>query len=602
MTSVSAGDLVDEFECFGVELSIDDDDIIDKLKGFCSIYRLDASDLSSEWIAFVHSRKAGPKNISAELLDVFERERLNKKISKLPKTPKVKKEGSSVIYDLETLPEAVHSEEQGDGLLDTYSTPSFKGGQNKKRQLTPDNLPIKRLTGKGRSPVVPFSPASFSPANATPSRKYGSRTTAGDVVASYGNADKVSWKREAENTASITPWDLTDMLDKPYKFMFQKLADKAHVLNDGVEELAQYLQTHHKIEEFSHVALPVQDEVTVCGRICCDSQGKLNAKSVVLEGSRETSAGRCIPIDLSELKEYSLFPGQVVAFDGINITGQKFVTRKLHKGVPPPQPEKAVKIEADEVVNVMVATGPFSTSDNMMYEPLGDLYKYLQRDQPHLLILMGPFVDSKNEEVEKGTLETTFEEVFQRKMDEISILTQRIQCEVVVVPSQRDVHHDYVYPQPPFRMNSKHKHVRFVSDPCTLRVNNTVIGLTSTDVLLHLSGEEISGPSGSSDRLGRLAKHLLTQHSYYPLNPPSEEVNIDYDKLELYARLPVNPHVLLVPSDLRYFIKDIDGCCCVNPGRLAKGHTGGTYARLRLQPSDKTDSRGVEVSGQVIRV
>lgn len=54
-----------------------------------------------------------------------------------------------------------------------------------------------------------------------------------------------------------------------------------------------------------------QDEVSVAGRICCDSHGKLNAKSVLLEGSRETSAGRWIPIDLSELKEYSLFPGQV---------------------------------------------------------------------------------------------------------------------------------------------------------------------------------------------------------------------------------------------------------------------------------------------------
>lgn len=59
--------------------------------------------------------------------------------------------------------------------------------------------------------------------------------------------------------------------------------------------------------------------------------------------------------------------------------------------------------------------------------------------------------------------------------------------------------------------------------------------------------------------------------SYYPLNPPSEEVNIDYDKYELYARLPVNPHVLLVPSDLRYFIKvntlehSVSSCCVLHP-------------------------------------
>ena len=47
------------------------------------------------------------------------------------------------------------------------------------------------------------------------------------------------------------------------------------------------------------------------GRLCCDSDGKLNAKSVILEGSRETSGGRHIQLDLSAIERYSLFPGQV---------------------------------------------------------------------------------------------------------------------------------------------------------------------------------------------------------------------------------------------------------------------------------------------------
>ena len=55
-----------------------------------------------------------------------------------------------------------------------------------------------------------------------------------------------------------------------------------------------------------------QEPITVAGRICCDSNGKLNAKSVILEGSRDTSMGKCIPLDLTELKQYSMFPGQVL--------------------------------------------------------------------------------------------------------------------------------------------------------------------------------------------------------------------------------------------------------------------------------------------------
>lgn len=54
----------------------------------------------------------------------------------------------------------------------------------------------------------------------------------------------------------------------------------------------------------------LQDSITVLGQICCDSNGKLNAQSVLLEAGPE-QGGQQVPVDLSELKEYSLFPGQV---------------------------------------------------------------------------------------------------------------------------------------------------------------------------------------------------------------------------------------------------------------------------------------------------
>ena len=72
-----------------------------------------------------------------------------------------------------------------------------------------------------------------------------------------------------------------------------------------------------------------QEEVTVVGRVCCDSVGKLNAKSVLLEGSRTTSAGRQVPLELGSLSQYSLFPGQVVAVSGINSSGNKFVAKNV---------------------------------------------------------------------------------------------------------------------------------------------------------------------------------------------------------------------------------------------------------------------------------
>jgi DNA polymerase alpha subunit B len=114
-------------------------------------------------------------------------------------------------------------------------------------------------------------------------------------------------------------------------------------------------------------------------------------------------------------------------------------------------------------------------------------------------------------------------------------------------------------------------------------VEGVNFGVTSTDVIFHLGSQEITkGITG--DRLGRLCHHLIKQQSYYPLHPPHKTVNVDYEQLMSYGMMPVTPHVLLVPSDLKVFTKDINGTLCVNPGRLAKRQGGGTYARMLIQP------------------
>lgn len=62
-------------------------------------------------------------------------------------------------------------------------------------------------------------------------------------------------------------------------------------------------------------------------------------------------------------------------------------------------------------------------------------------------------------------------------------------------------------------------------------------------------------PPQGSDRLGRLTRHILRQQSLYPLYPPAEGMCIDMEQAETHARLPCTPHVLVIPSDLRYFAR-----------------------------------------------
>ncbi|NXQ28576.1 DPOA2 polymerase, partial [Alaudala cheleensis] len=181
-------------------------------------------------------------------------------------------------------------------------------GSQKRSNSTPETPRPKRVPSS-RSPYGLFSPGSFSP-SVTPSQKYSSRGGRGEVVASFGSAPGPAWSGGGGGSARIFG-GAERSLCKPYKFMFQKALDVREVLAERVEELGEVLRRHHGLEGFSSISLPAQEPVTVLGQIGCDGNGKLNASSVLLVGDREHSGGAQVPLDLSELPEYSLFPGQV---------------------------------------------------------------------------------------------------------------------------------------------------------------------------------------------------------------------------------------------------------------------------------------------------
>ena len=55
----------------------------------------------------------------------------------------------------------------------------------------------------------------------------------------------------------------------------------------------------------------LQETITAVGRICCDSEGRLNASSIMLEGSLDVCDGLRTVVDVSNVEHFSLFPGQV---------------------------------------------------------------------------------------------------------------------------------------------------------------------------------------------------------------------------------------------------------------------------------------------------
>uniref|UniRef100_A0A3B4ZWM0 DNA polymerase alpha subunit B n=1 Tax=Stegastes partitus TaxID=144197 RepID=A0A3B4ZWM0_9TELE len=588
MALVTAEELQSELDMFSIPCQ--DESVLDKMLEQCICYQLQADEMLHQWVAY-GSKKGGPK-LTMDTLDQFEHEVLKKRTKSRQNFRK--EDSHNRTRDIQTVHDLIKVEEEEESLLDAYSTPA-KGSQ-KRPLTTPEHPHSKRSAALLASPGLLLSPASFSP-SATPSQKYSQRGGKGEVVVTFGAVQGTRWVGRKNPGAGVQPELLEgpdDSLRCSYKYMFQRLRDVRNVLTEKIEELGENLRTHFSIEEFSPVSLPAQDSITVLGQVCCDSNGKLNAQSVLLEAGPE-QGGQQVPVDLSELKEYSLFPGQVVVMEGMNATGRKLVASKLYEVISLFSPHcRASSLVIAEPMNVLVACGPYMPSDSLTFDPLLDLISVIVRDRPDVCLLLGPFVDSKHEQIEVGM-----------KWTAASLI---VGCHLVFVPSQRDIHHHFIYPQPPFTLPNLSKdqaqRVTLVPDPCTLLIDGVTFGVTSTDILFHMGAEEISCGTGS-DRFSRILKHMLTQRSYYPLYPPVEEVNMDYEKFQSFGQMPLTPDVLIIPSELRYFVKDVAGCVCVNPGRLTKGQVGGTYGRMLIQ-SSATPEDGKRVNpcltAQVVKI
>ena len=192
-------------------------------------------------------------------------------------------------------------------------------------------------------------------------------------------------------------------------------------------------------------------------------EGKLNKTSVVLEGARNTCGGARINVDLSHLQStktpYSLFPGQIVAMEGLNVTGRKFVAHRICEGAPHKPATTSIRELRQHVdrqggkpLKMLSVCGPFTTSDNLSYEPLMDLLNVILEKSPDVVILAGPFVDLRQQLVKSGNTKvelegedemlTSYEAFFASKIaaliEECFLTKEELTTQFVLMPSVDD--------------------------------------------------------------------------------------------------------------------------------------------------------------------
>lgn len=598
MVKIGINAIVEAFDDMG--FTLDDPKVIDTLAGLLEVYPIGVDRMSTEYMAWILTSKEETA-VNLGLLDRFEKEKLTQIVSQEQKV------NERTVTNVASLLE----DHSGEGLDQTISamyglaTPNgAKRGLGSPEDATARN---KRLTGLQDSPGTPMSPK--VKVETPSSMKFSARTNRGDTLVTFGALKSSNWITDNPVLYSCSIKSEGDeVLSQPYRYMYESLREKAGVLDEIICQVGEGILNHNdlgqEVQSFSQIC---HDEIVTLGRICCDDpEGRLNPQSVELQGNVELSGGRVVPLDLAQVREFSLFPGQIAAVVGINPSGRKLVAKRIITDSGLKLPTKPDRINANSgALDMIVASGPFTTKDNLENEPLKELIRYIRAHRPHVAILHGPFLDIKHQMVEDGELDVAFEDKFNEIMLHLASETADLPTKMVIVASSREAHHHVIYPTPPYANILKpedRERFHFVSDPSLINIEGVVIGMTSSDIMFHLGREETAMPN-SKDRIRRVASHLLEQRSFYPLYPPNAEMSIVLDKYERYAKLNVQPHILIVPSDLAHFFKGINGGLVLNPGRLAKGEQGGVFARLRIHPPSNDQVHFIQrIQGEILRI
>ncbi|OTF83464.1 DNA polymerase alpha subunit B-like protein, partial [Euroglyphus maynei] len=339
------------------------------------------------------------------------------------------------------------------------------------------------------------------------------------------------------------------------------------------------------------------------------TNGRLNSQIIQLEGSFSLNRGDVIPLDLSFFKNssnetdefnYSLFPGKIVILKGQNFTGNYISVTKFidyAKFITPDFPLKCPPVLLGQhSFNIICASGPFVKFDpnsNAKNDPTDTSYvlavaDYLKQYNPDVLLLFGPFFDESHlNAIQKWSLQDTLldnsypyqwslERLVQHQIRALmaAIEGRSIHTKIVIIPSSNELGQANVYPMYPMEKKfiTEYPTVRSYSNPSLLNIGGISVGVTSTDILLHMSRKEIHNIDSTnskihSERLKRLCEHIISHRHFYPLLPPDPSVNMEYP-LYHHLSMVVTPHILIIPSILRPFVYNVNGTIAINPGKM----------------------------------
>lgn len=623
---------------FVKKFGILDDEALAKIVSLQSVFQLSNEDVYIKWESFVVTHENGDLDVSVENVSKFQlylQDSLAQSLKK--KTPAAKK-----VRDLAGS-KRIASNFSSSPSMRVSSTPSLK-------RRKPDTVPSSEPDS---SPLKKHALLS-SP------RKGAASADSNTVLECLNpNVDVSEFAESVELAANFDP--------QKYKFrtMAMKLLESADVLDEQIDTFAEKFLEQLKSSDLQlgNPCMSSQFDIVCCGRIVPDSPfydsmifQNLNDKSLFLETSRLGGIGQRIPLDLSNLKEYSFFPGQIVGLKGRNPTGRTFVAHEV-MSLPMLGPSASPLSELEnhgqdgKGVKVFIAAGPYSNQNSLNYSKFEELVAHINDNvKPQVAILLGPFLDITNKAVELGDIELpnlavnqqpkNLEELF--KLSVVPLLKKiDSQIQVILIPSLKDSINTHTsYPQAGFdrKKLGLPKNFKCFPNPSTFSVNEAMFGVSNADIFKDLKDIYKSdvGPDSSklfSNRFERIVDHVFQQRRFYPMFPGSvkraplskeeldsliilhdgvmaedlAETEVGGSSLELpYLGLTelgdALPDVFIAPSELRYLAKVVNGVVVINPGQLIRPSKDatkedGSYVVLNIRAPNASEDDNIEQVG-----
>lgn len=235
---------------------------------------------------------------------------------------------------------------------------------------------------------------------------------------------RLASKPRVELSSTITAADYN------YRYMFEKLSERSEALDDAIDEYADAIKDAYGLSELGDPHFVSDESIYTVGRILSNTTSSKSDKvalknSFHLQSSRLIGAGKRIALELPEeklqvrggapgVKSFSLYSGCLVCIKGRNGGGSKFVAEEIllvsaskilelekltgSVQLPPsllPQTPASELIDFQygdklkgEPLSLMIAAGPYTLNENLLFEPFETLVDKVLEDRPDVFILV----------------------------------------------------------------------------------------------------------------------------------------------------------------------------------------------------------------------